>query len=173
MRWRGMLAAIGWGAILLAGWLFARDAGAQGAPTTHTIFMTAIELKGTTTADKLAAPPVNPSVLSKGYGFKAQGHADASDAKKWEVSSYTLVPAFVTVRQGDTVTLTVFVVNGDEHEVRITDPEGHEVVPKTIWQRGREYHVSVVAEKPGTYHLTCSAHAPTMNAAVFVLPRKE
>jgi hypothetical protein len=34
----------------------------------------------------------------------------------------------VTVLQDDTVKLTVFVVNGDEHDVRIADPEGRDVV---------------------------------------------
>lgn len=44
-----------------------------GTPTAHTIFMTAIELKGATTADKLAPPPINPKDLSKGYEFKPPG----------------------------------------------------------------------------------------------------
>lgn len=140
--------------------------------TTHTIFMTAIEVKGSTTTDKLASPPLNPKDLSKGYGFKAPGEADKFDPKKWEVSSYRFAPGFMTVLQGDTVKLIVFVVNGDEHEARITDPDGREVVAKTTWNRGREYEVSFVAEKLGPYQLTCSTHSPTMNATFYVLPRK-
>jgi hypothetical protein len=38
----------------------------------------------------------------------------------------------VVVRQGDTVALTVFVVNGDEHEVHVTAPDGTLVVPHTM-----------------------------------------
>lgn len=143
-----------------------------GTPTTHTIFMTAIELKGATTTDKLAPPPVNPKDLSKGYEFKPPGQADKSDAKKWEVSSYRFSPGFITVRQGDTVNLTVFVVNGDEHDVAVHDPSGSEVVPRTKWNRGREYKVSFAAKKIGSYQLTCSMHAPTMAATILVLPRK-
>lgn len=142
------------------------------APTTHTIFMTAMEVKGSTTADKLAPPSVNPQDLSKGYGFKAPGEADRQNPQKWEVASYVFTPGFVTVREGDTVKLTVFVVNGDEHEVAVTDPEGRAVVPKRKWHRGREYEVSFVAKQPGSYHLACSTHAPTMNATFLVLPRK-
>jgi plastocyanin len=133
--------------------------------------MTALEVKGGTTGDKLRPPPVNPKDLSKGYEFKPEGEADKSNPKRWEVSTYLWSPSFVTVRQGDTVNLTVFVVNGDEHESWITDPNGREVVSKRIWNRGREYQVSFVADKVGSYQLTCSNHAPTMSATILVLPR--
>lgn len=76
------------------------------------------------------------------------------------------------MRQGDAVNLTVFVVNGDEHEVQIADPEGSAVATKMKWDRGREYKVSFVAKKVGSYQMTCSMHAPTMAATFLVLPRK-
>lgn len=169
-------------ALSLAGWLtgatlpglilWAGQGLAQmDAPTTHTIFMTGMEVKGATTLDKLAPPPINPKDLSKGYGFRGPGEADKQDPKKWEVASYIFTPGSVTARQGDTVKLTVFIVNGDEHEVWVTDPDGREVVPKQIWNRGREYEVSFVAEKIGSYKLTCSNHAPSMLATFVVLPR--
>lgn len=63
-------------------------------------------------------------------------------------------------------------VNGDEHEVQVNDPDGREVIPKTKWNRGREYQISFVAKKVGAYHLTCSTHAATMAASIHVLPRK-
>lgn len=154
-------------ALLLAG-----DVGAQqSAGTTHTIFLTVFEVKGSTTTDKLAPPSVNPKDISKGYEFKAPGVADKNAPQKWEVSSYLFTPAFVTVRQGDEVILNVFVVNGDEHEVWITAPDGERVLPKTTWNRGREYRVRFLAAKAGAYQLTCSNHAPTMAAAFLVWPR--
>jgi plastocyanin len=153
--------------------LFAGEAFSQaGAPTAHTIFMTAIELKGSTTTDKLAPPPVNPKDLSKGYDYKPPSQADKNDPKRWEVSSYRFDPGFVTVLKDDTVKLTIFVVNGDEHDVRIADPDGRDVFAPAKWNRGREYNVSFIAKKVGSYHLICSAHAPTMTATILVLPRK-
>lgn len=145
--------------------------GQADAPITHTIFMTGLEVKGTTTADKLAPPAVNPEDLSKGYGFKAPGVADKSNPQKWEVASYIFAPGFVAVRQGDTVKLTVFLVNGDEHEVWITGPDGRRLGDKAKWNRGREYQVSFVADKLGPYQLTCSSHAPSMAATFLVVPR--
>ena len=115
--------------------------------------MTGLEVKGGTTVDKLAVPAVNPKDLCKGYDFKKPGEADKQNPQRWEVSSYMFSPGFVTVRQGDTVKLTGFIVNGDKHEVWITDPDGRNIVPNTAWNRGREYDLQFVAEKVGTYQL--------------------
>jgi plastocyanin len=167
-RTTGRIAAIA--AALLALVLSSDVAAQRGAATTHTIFLTALEIKGSTTTDKLPPPSINPADLSKGYGFKAPGQADPKAPQKWEVSSYLFAPAAVTVRQGDTVVLTVFVVNGDEHEVWIAAPDGQKVMPNTIWNRGREYRAQFVAAKVGTYQLACSNHAPSMIATFVVLP---
>jgi plastocyanin len=167
-RTTGRIAAI---AAALLALVLASDVDAQrGGATTHTIFLTALEIKGSTTTDKLPPPSINPADLSKGYGFKAAGQAEQKAPQKWEVSSYLFAPASVTVRQGDTVVLTVFVVNGDEHEVWIAAPDGQKVMANTIWNRGREYRAQFVAAKPGTYQLTCSNHAPSMIATFVVLP---
>ena len=69
------------------------------------------------------------------------------------------------------MTFTVLVVNGDRHDVTVLAPDGQVVVPTALWQRGREYQMSFVAEKAGTYQLKCFAHAPTMTANILVLPR--
>jgi hypothetical protein len=66
--------------------------------------------------------PINRVVnLSKGYGFRGPGEADKTAPQRWEVASYTFVPGFITVPQGDTVTLTASVVNGDQHDA--SNPE--------------------------------------------------
>ena len=69
------------------------------------------------------------------------------------------------------MTLQVLVVNGDKHEVGVLVPDGQVVVPKATWNRGVDYRVSFVAEKVGTYQLSCETHAPTMTANILVLPR--
>ena len=158
--------------VALLALLISADAGGQALTNAaHTIFITGVEVKGTTTTDKLAPPPVNPTELSKGYGFKRPGEADRDSPQRWEVASYAFSPSYVTVRQGDRVVLTVFLVNGDEHEVIVAGPDGTPVVAKTTWHRGREYRVQFVAEHEGPYQLVCSTHAPTMTATFFALPR--
>lgn len=62
--------AVAFGILIGSTLVPAQDVNAQGASTVHTIFMTAVEVKGATTKDKLAPPPVNPADISKGYGFK-------------------------------------------------------------------------------------------------------
>jgi plastocyanin len=153
-------------AVLIGG---SASGGAQSA-VRHTIFMSLVEIKGATTVDKLAPPTVQAKDLSKGYDFKGPG-SDKASPQRWEVSSYAFTPAWATVRQGDEVDLTAFVVNGDEHEISINDPSGAVVVPKAKWQRGREYQIRFVAAKPGAYHLLCSSHAPSMTATFYVLPK--
>jgi hypothetical protein len=81
-----------------------------------------------------------------------------------------LTREFVTLHQGDRVTLNAS-VNGDQHQVLITAPDGHVVVPSTAWDRGRQYRVSFVTDQVGLYRLNCVDHAPTMTAAILVLPR--
>jgi plastocyanin len=140
-------------------------------PVTRAVFMTAVETKGATTADRLTPPSTDPHTLSAGYEFKAPGAADARERTKWEVSAYAFAPSFVTVRQGDRIELTVFVVNGDTHAVRIIDPAGRDVAAAAVWNRGREYKLAWLADKPGAYELRCLTHAPTMSATFLVLPR--
>lgn len=171
MRPQRLWNAMAIGALILPVWLAAGEAGARRAPMTHRIFMTAVEIKGATTTEKLAPPTRNPAELSKGYGFQGPGEADKNAPQRWEVASYLLTPGFIAVRQGDTVELTVFVVNGDQHEVGVFGPDGRVVTPPATWQRGREYRVSFEAEQAGDYHLRCLTHAPTMTATVLVLPR--
>ncbi len=163
--------AIAFGAVILTASLLTQDVHGQGAPTTHAIFMSAIEPKGSTTTEKLAPPPVNPATLSKGYGYKAPGEADKAAPQRWEVASHNFIPGFVVVHQGDTVALTVFIVNGDSHDVAVLAPDGRVVMPQATWHRGREYRVSFMAEKLGPYKLTCFTHAPSMIATILVLPR--
>jgi plastocyanin len=147
------------------------DTAAQDrARTAHTIFLSVVEIKGGTTVDKLTPPAVNPKDISKGYEFKGPGAADKTNPQRWEVSSYLFSPSHVTVRQEDEVVVTAFVVNGDEHEVWVNAPDGSRVVPKTTWQRGREYRLAFVAGQPGAYQLLCSNHAPSMVATFYALP---
>jgi plastocyanin len=171
MRAQRLWSASAVGMLIFSLCTLAQGGQAQRAPETHMISMAAVEFKGSTTSEQLDPPSSNPANLSKGYGYKAPGEADKNMPQRWEVSSYVFTPGFITVQEGDTVMFTTFVVNGDQHEVFVSAPDGQPAVPTATWQRGRQYQTSFVAEKVGTYQLTCATHAPTMTATILVLPR--
>ena len=165
---RPLLAA----ALMLLPVLAVQDVTAQrGASKSHAIYMTAVEFKGSTTTDKVAPPLIEPANISRGYAYKGPGQADPSAPQRWEVASYQFSPAFVTVQQGDSIMLSVFIANGDHHEVRLTDPDDEAIITKATWDRGREYTAFFEARKLGKYLLTCGTHAPSMTATILVLPR--
>src|SRR2546427_10897767 len=165
---RSLLVAV----LMLAGVLAAQDVRAQrGTSKSHAIYMTAVEFKGSTTTDKVAAPPMDPANMSHGYVYKGPGQADPAAPQRWEVASYQFSPAFVSVHQGDSIMLSAFIANGDHHDVHITDPDGQVVIEKKTWDRGREYTLFFQVLKVGDYHLQCATHAPSMTATIMVLPR--
>jgi len=143
----------------------------RAQPATHTIFVNVVEYKGSTTTEKLAPPQVNPTTLSQGYAYKGPGEVNKTAPQQWEVESDAFAPGFVTVQQGDAVTVRTFVVNSDHHAVSVLAPDGQVVVPPATWTRGGEYQIAFQAEKVGTYKLIGAIHAPSMTANLVVLPR--
>ncbi len=146
--------------------------GTATPPATERVFyVNAIEIKGGTSTDSLAAPEIDPKSLGKTFGYKAPGKYDPSNPKKWQVASYQFNPSALTVFQGDTVKLVLFVVNGDIHIDHIEDPDGQIVVSAETHNRGRQYTMSFVAEKAGVYQLRCATHAEAMRSLITVIPR--
>lgn len=174
MRWhvtgaaaRRMAIVTSIGSAMLIALVGGRDVGAQQRG--HSIYMTAVEFKGTTTSDKVTPPSIDPSRLSHGYTYNAPGQADPSAPQRWEVASYQFSPSFVTAYQGDSIMLSVFIANGDHHDVQLTDPDGRVVIAKATWDRGHEYTKFFQVEKVGDYHLECVLHRPSMTATIMVL----
>ena len=158
--------------LMVCALLATSDAGAQRPPShSHSIYMTAVEFKGSTTTDKLAAPQVDPMKLSHGYVYKPPGQADPAARDRWEVATYQFSPSFIAVQQGDSIMLSVFIANGDHHEVELTDPDGETIIANAPWDRGREYTAFFQTRKIGTYRLECAVHRPSMSAEIVVLPR--
>ena len=138
-------------------------------PGRHHFYLTGVEWKGTTSADKLEAPGVDPTTLSNGYRFKDVGF-DESNPANWQVASYVWTPGAMVVSQGDAVDLTAFVVNGDNHHNRLVATDGTQVGDAIDMNRGREYTISFTADQTGVYRLVCDTHGPSMTADILVLP---
>lgn len=139
--------------------------GTTGAePGTVTFDVELIEVKGAT--DGISAPDIDPTTLSRGYGYKAPGDYDAESPDKFQVATYMFAPGAMTVVTGDDVTLRMFGVNGDEHEIFVQAPDGSTIVELFTINRGREVTASFTADQAGHYKLFCTTHGPTMSADI-------
>jgi plastocyanin len=135
---------------------------------TQTISIVAVEYK---MRRKISETPF-PSTLEE--------HPDLADAEgfkiippntevegEWGVDAYQFVPGTIVVMEGDTVLLRFFGVNGDEHPTTIDGYDQEFAV-----RRGELTEVQFVADKVGTFTITCHAHPPTMVAHLVVLPQQ-
>lgn len=132
------------------------------SPMKRTIYMAAIEPKGSASVEKEAFPKA-PLPAGGGYGLKAPDKEG-----KWEVETYAWIPGSITVYQGDDVTLQVVGVNGAEHAVTI---EGYAI--KYVVKRGEITTVSFRAKKAGIFDIICHTHRPAMTGQLIVLPRPQ
>ncbi len=130
------------------------------APRERTIYMAAIEPKGSTTVDKEAFPTAELPA-GGGYGLKPP-----DETGKWVVETYRYTPGTVIVNEGDTVTLEIAGINGKEHPFQL---EGYDVSGNV--KRGEITRVTFNADKAGIFRLVCAIHRPTMVAEIVVLKR--
>ena len=141
--------------------LLAASCGSASAPaaTKRTIYMTALEYKGST---EVAKEPFPTTKLPEGGGYIRKAPADG----KWETSTYRWEPGTIVVYQGDQVELQIFGTNGAVHPGRI---EGYE---KTFAvKRGDLTTVTFTADKAGVFRILCDTHAPSMTGTLVVLAR--
>lgn len=135
-------------------------AAAAVQPAKRTIFMAAIEPKGSTTVEN---EPFPTAELPPGPGYMRE----APDAKgRWTIQTYRWLPGTVVVNEGDEVTLEILGVNGPQHPSVIEDYGVGFVV-----RRGEVTRVTFKADKVGIFDIVCEVHRPAMIAQLVVLPR--
>lgn len=125
----------------------------------QTIYMSAIEPKGTTNVEKEAFPA---EALPPGGGYALK---EPNEDGNWVVETYVWLPGEVTVREGDEVNLQILGVNGALHTAFIEDYDVEFEVT-----RGALTEVSFTADKPGIYQIFCTIHQPSMTGRLIVLP---
>ena len=157
MRAHARLTTIG----LLVALVAAACGGAASAPAPakRTIYMTALEYKGSTEVAKEAFPT---SKLPDGAGYVRKAPQGAT----WETSTYGWEPGSITVYQGDEVELQIFGVNGASHPSKV---EGYDKA--FVVKRGERTTVTFTADKAGIFRILCGPHAPSMTGTLVVLPR--
>lgn len=155
MRKRVVLLAL---AVSLAATVLSGCAQPAAAPQERTVYMAAVEPKGTTSVGKEAFPA---QALPDGGGYiLKEPDADGN----WVVETYRWTPGTVVVNQGDVVTLEIVGINGAEHPFTI---EGYDV--SGVVTRGSITRVTFTADKPGIFRMLCGKHLPTMTADLVVL----
>lgn len=168
VRTTGAISLVGIAAFAILAALAAGCSGGESAVASipggsRTIYLTALEYKGSTEVSKEAFP-ADKLPEGGGYGLKSP----AGDPPKWEVNSYAWAPASLVVAEGDKVTLKIVGINGAQHVGAI---EGH--VDKFTVARGKVTTVGFTAGKPGVYQIICNTHTPNMTGQMVVLPREK
>src|SRR3990170_6510089 len=133
--------------------------GARRAAGERTIYMAAIEPKGSATVDK---EPFPTEALPAGGGYGLEG---PDEKGAWTVETYRWLPSGVTVVQGDKVTLEILGVNGAMHASKV---EGYDIAFDV--KRGQVTRVTFTADKAGVFRIICSTHQPAMTGTLVVLP---
>ncbi|MFQ5871261.1 MAG: hypothetical protein ACE5IB_03770 [Candidatus Geothermarchaeales archaeon] len=149
-------------AILMSGYTLvgALDGGETIEPTSRTIYMNALEYKGSTTVDK---EPFPSQALPPGGGYALK---EPDETGKWVVESYQFAPSVIVAYQGDSVTLKILGSNGAEHAIFVDEY----VNPFTL-HRGELATKTFIADKVGTFEMVCNTHLPNMVGHLVVLPR--
>lgn len=146
-------------AVLSAACTSGTPTAAAQQPMKRTLYMAAIEPKGSTTA---ANEPFPAAALPQGGGYILKAPKDGV----WETSTYRWTPSTFVVNQGDEVTLEIVGVNGKEHPSVI---EGYNVSFNVL--RGQVTRTTFKADKAGIFNIVCGAHLPTMTGQLIVMPR--
>lgn len=143
-------------ALVLPGW-----SQQKAGPKHRTIYLAAVEAKGGANVAQEPFPSKAP-VAGGGYILKKP-----DDKGRWEISSYRWDPGTMVVNEGDTVTLEIVGINGDEHPFTI---EGYWLTGTV--RRGEVTRMTFKADKAGIFKFICRKHAPSMQADFVVLAGK-
>jgi plastocyanin len=117
-------------------------------------------------------------IVTGEWKWKAKkGEAPVVDRSRGEVNEierYVFNPGFIVVNKGDHVVLHIHDVKGDKHQVEIRAF----AVKETLIKRGEMKTISFVADKTGTFKMTCNNHVDQnkegpMEAYIYVLDYEE
>ena len=128
-------------------------------PIERTIYINLIELKGSTNIEK---EPFPTKALPEGGGYELK---PPDETGKWVVETYTFSPSVIVVNQGDTINIKMLGLNGALHKISIEN-----YINEFDIHRGELKEISFVADKAGTFKMSCDVHRPAMEGYLMVLP---
>ncbi len=127
-------------------------------PIERTIYMNLVEPKGSTNVEK---EPFPTEALPEGGGYELKS---PDESGKWVVETYTFSPSVIVVNQGDTVNIKMLGINGALHKISIEN-----YIDEFDIHRGELKEISFVANKAGTFKMSCDIHQPAMEGYLMVL----
>lgn len=136
---------------------------ARAKAKTRTIYLSAVEWKGSTNVSKEAFPT---ETLPSGGGYEIfpPGHPEvASEEGKWAIETYRFDSALVAACKGERVVLKIFGVNAKDHQITIPDFNRDFLV-----RRGYLTTTTFVAAKTGLFPIICITHKPSHRADLLV-----
>ena len=146
---------------------FVAQGGATTAAATRTLYVSAVEWKGSASVAKEPYPgPVPPGGGWESCGPGSQDCDLKGDTTKWAVETYRFDTATVAAYAGERVVIKAFGVNAAKHDI---------VVPKlkksfTILRGVVTTADLGVVAKPGIYKILCITHPPAHQMDLVVMP---
>lgn len=144
------------------------DASSEAKAKTRTLYVSAVEWKGS--ADVAKEPYPGPVPNGGGYESCAPGSQDCGlkgDTTKWAVETYRFDTATIVAYAGERVIVKAFGVNSAIHPIVVSSLKKNFVI-----RRGVLTTVDLgVISKPGIHTFVCTLHRPSHQMDLVVLPK--
>ena len=160
----GLLAALA-AALALA---FVGKGEATTAPATRTLYVSAVEWKGS--ADVAKEPYPGPVPPGGGYESCPPGSQECGlkgDTTKWAVETYRFDTATVVAYAGERVVIKAFGVNAAFHDIVAKSLKKAFTIKRGVVTTA---DLGVI-KKPGIHRLLCVTHPPAHQMDLVVLPK--
>lgn len=142
----------------------ASTGGAGTAATTRTIYLSAVEWKGSASVAKEPYP--GPVPAGGGYESFPPGHEELDgDDTKWAIETYRFDSALAAAYAGERVVLQIFGVNASKHDIVIPALKKSFTVKRGVISR---VNLGVI-KKPGLYRIICVTHPPAHQMDLLIL----
>lgn len=147
---------------------FVEKSEATTAAATRTLYVSAVEWKGSASVAKEPYPgPVPPG---GGYESCAPGSQECDlkgDTTKWAVETYRFDTSVVVAYAGERVVIKAFGVNAAKHDIVVPSLKKSFTIKRGVVTTA---NLGVV-KKPGIHRILCVTHPPAHQMDLVVLPK--
>jgi plastocyanin len=147
---------------------FVGTSDAEKAAKTRTLYVSAVEWKGSASVAKEAYP--GPVPAGGGYESCPPGSQECDlkgDTTKWAVETYRFDTAAVFAYAGERVVIKAFGVNAAEHPIAVPSLKKNFLIKRGVVTTA---DLGVV-KNPGIYNIYCTLHRPSHQMDLVVMPK--